>query len=77
MQAAQKIQLARFSKGISYLSITHILWTVLVKVVEYSRRSSYARIFAVCEFSFQKAEKVFKSHSQFKMADFEEQLEKK
>jgi len=45
--------------------------------VEYGSRSSYARIFALCEFSFQKAEKVFKSRSQFKMADFEEQLEKK
>jgi transposase len=45
--------------------------------VEYGSRSSYTRIFALCEFSFQKTEKVFKSHSQYKVADFEEQLEKK
>jgi len=45
--------------------------------VEYRSRSSYTRIFGLCAFSFQKTEKIFKSRSQAKIADFEEQLEKK
>jgi transposase len=44
--------------------------------VEYRSRSSYTRIFGLCEFSFQKTEKVFKPRNQLKVADFEEQLEK-
>jgi len=31
----------------------------------------------LCGFSYQKTEKIFKSRSQIKVADFEEQLEKK
>jgi transposase len=44
--------------------------------VEYRRRASYLHLLARCEFSDQKTEKVSKSHSQLKVADFEEQLEK-
>ena len=44
--------------------------------VEYRSRSSYLRLLAVCKFSYQKTEKVFKPRSQEKVADFEEQLEK-
>jgi transposase len=45
--------------------------------VEYRSRSSCLRLLAVCGFSYQKTEKVFKPRSQVKVADFEEQLEKK
>jgi transposase len=44
--------------------------------VEYRSRTSYLHLLAVCEFSYQKTEKVYKSHSQLKVADFEEHLEK-
>jgi transposase len=44
--------------------------------VEYRSRTSYLHVLAVCEFSYQQTEKVYKSHSQLKVADFEEQLEK-
>lgn len=44
--------------------------------VSYRSRSSYLRLLELCEFSYQKAEKVFKARSQLKVADFEEQLEK-
>jgi transposase len=44
--------------------------------VEYRSRSSYTCLFERLEFSFQKAEKVFKPRNQLKVADFEEQLEK-
>lgn len=60
-------------------------WTVeaLAKVVqeqygvEYKSRSSYINLLALCGFSYQKTEKVFRSRSEAKVADFEEQLEKK
>ena len=60
-------------------------WTVedLAKVVqaqygvEYKSRTSYIKLLALCGFSYQKTEKVFKSRSAAKVADFEEQLEKK
>jgi len=59
-------------------------WTVvdLAKVVqmqfgvEYQSRTSYLTLLALCGFSYQKTEKVFKSRSESKVADFEEQLEK-
>lgn len=44
--------------------------------VEYKSRTSYTSLLKVCGFSYQKSEKVFKSRSQSKVADFEEQLEK-
>ena len=44
--------------------------------VEYLSRTSYSHLLHQCGFSYQKSEKVFKSRSQFKVADFEEQLEK-
>ena len=59
-------------------------WTVedLIQVVrkqydiEYKSRSSYISLLSLCGFSYQKTEKIFKSRSQTKVADFEEQLEK-
>jgi transposase len=44
--------------------------------VEYQSRTSYVRLLRLCGFSYQKTEKVFKSRSETKVADFEEQLEK-
>jgi len=44
--------------------------------VEYKSRTSYTSLLSLCGFSYQKTEKVFKSRSQTKVADFEEQLEK-
>lgn len=59
-------------------------WTVedLVLVVRerygvaYQSRTSYSSLLRLCGFSYQKTEKIFKSRSQIKVADFEEQLEK-
>jgi transposase len=44
--------------------------------VEYQSRSSYIHLRRICGFSYQKTEKVFKSRSAMKIADFEEQVEK-
>ena len=44
--------------------------------VEYKSRASYINLLSLCGFSYQKTEKVFKSRSTAKVADFEEQLEK-
>lgn len=44
--------------------------------VEYKSRTSYTSLLRLCGFSYQKTEKVFKSRSQTKVADFEEQFEK-
>jgi transposase len=44
--------------------------------VEYQSRTSYSSLLRLCGFSYQKTEKIFKSRSQVKVADFEEQLEK-
>jgi len=44
--------------------------------VKYQSRTSYSQLLHLCGFSYQKTEKVFKSRSQIKVADFEEQLEK-
>jgi transposase len=44
--------------------------------VEYKSHTSYTSLLGLCGFSYQKTEKVFKSRSQSKVADFEEQLEK-
>ena len=44
--------------------------------VEYRSPSSYFRIFRICEFSYQKVEKVYKPRSELKVLDFEEQVEK-
>jgi len=59
-------------------------WTVedLVVVVrerygvEYQSRTSDSSLLRLCGFSYQKTEKIFKSRSQTKVADFEEYLEK-
>jgi transposase len=59
-------------------------WTVadLIHVVrdqygvEYKSRTSYSSLLRLCGFSYQKTEKIFRSRSQTKVADFEEQLEK-
>jgi transposase len=44
--------------------------------VAYQSRTSYSSLLRLCGFSYQKTEKIFKSRSQIKVADFEEQLEK-
>ena len=44
--------------------------------VEYKSRASYTTLLRLCGFSYQKTEKIFKSRSEAKVADFEEQLEK-
>ena len=44
--------------------------------VEYQSRTSYLRLLRLCGFSYQQTANVFKSHSELKVADFEEQLEK-
>jgi transposase len=44
--------------------------------VEYQSRTSYTQLLQKCGFSYQKTEKVFKSRSEAKVADFEERLEK-
>ena len=44
--------------------------------IEYKSRTSYTSLLSLCGFSYQKTEKIFKSRSQSKVADFEEQLEK-
>ena len=44
--------------------------------VEYRSHSSYLRLLGVCDFSYQKVEKVFKPRSELKVLDFEEQVEK-
>ncbi len=44
--------------------------------VEYKQRASYVALLHQCGFSYQKTEKAYKNHSQFKIADFEEELEK-
>jgi transposase len=44
--------------------------------VQYKTRGSYHRLFARCGFSYQRPAKVYKSRSEAKIAEFEEQLEK-
>jgi transposase len=59
-------------------------WTVedLQQAVErwygviYRSRSSYYRLFDLCDFSYQRAEKRYKSRSEAKIAEFEMELEK-
>jgi len=70
--------------GAGAITVAGQFWTVedLAKVVreqygvEYKSRTSYTNLLVLCGFSYQKTEKVFKSRSQDKVADFEEQLEK-
>jgi transposase len=45
--------------------------------VSYQSRGSYHRLFDLCDFSYQRPAKVYKSRSEAKVAEFEEQLEKK
>ncbi len=45
--------------------------------VQYASRTSYTRLLHTCGFSYQRAEKVFKSQRPLQMAEFEEQVEKK
>lgn len=44
--------------------------------VEYQSRTTYTHLLRLCGFSYQKTEKVFKSRSEMKVTEFEEQLEK-
>ena len=45
--------------------------------VQYKARGSYHSLFARCGFSYRRPAKVYKSRSEAKVAEFEEQLEKK
>jgi transposase len=45
--------------------------------VSYRSRGSYHRLFDRCDFSYHRPAKVYKSRSDTKIAEFEEQLEKK
>jgi transposase len=45
--------------------------------VAYRSRASYHRLLDLCGFSYQRPAKVYKSRSEAKVAEFEEQLEKK
>ena len=45
--------------------------------VSYKSDTSYRQLFAKCGFSYQRSEKVYRSRSEEKVAEFEEQLEKK
>jgi transposase len=45
--------------------------------VSYQSRNSYHRLFDLCDFSYQRPAKAYKSRSEAKVAEFEEQLEKK
>lgn len=70
--------------GVEATTADGCFWTVadLARVVQaqfgvdYKSRTSYTHLLALCGFSYQKTEKVFKSRSETKVADFEEQLEK-
>jgi transposase len=70
--------------GAKASSVDGQYWSVedLVQVVrerygvEYQSRTSYIQLLRQCGFSYQRTEKVFKSRSEAKVADFEEQLEK-
>lgn len=60
-----------------YWSVEDLLQVVRERYgVEYQSRTSYTQLLRQCGFSYQKTEKVFKSRSETKVADFEEQLEK-
>lgn len=45
--------------------------------VRYKSRTSYRTLLTRCGFSYQRATQQYKSHNEFKVMDFEEQLEKK
>jgi transposase len=70
--------------GVNASTVDGQFWTVedLIQVVreqygvEYKSRTSYTSLLSLCGFSYQKTEKIFKSRSQTKVADFEEQLKK-
>jgi transposase len=60
-----------------YWSVEDLVQVVRARYgVEYQSWTSYRQLLRQCGFSYQKTEKVFKSRSEAKMADFEEQLEK-
>jgi transposase len=44
--------------------------------VQYSSPTSYRTLFKQCGFSYQRSQKVYRSRSETKVAEFEEQLEK-
>jgi transposase len=44
--------------------------------VEYKTAASYHRLFRICDFSYQRTAKVFRSRSEMKVAEFEEMVEK-
>lgn len=44
--------------------------------IEYKTKASYRQLFQKCGFSYQRTAKAFRSRSEMKVADFEEQVEK-
>lgn len=71
--------------GSTAASASGQFWTVpdLARAVEqwygvrYARQGSYVQLFKRCGFSYQRAEKVYKSRSEAKVQAFEEELSKK
>ena len=60
-----------------FWSVEDLAWVVRERYgIEYQSRTSYSHLLDLCGLSYQKTEKVFKSRSETKVADFEDQLEK-
>ena len=61
----------------AHWSVADLAQVVLDKFgVRYQSVTSYRTLLARCDFSYQRATKQYKSHNEFKVIDFEEQLEK-
>ena len=60
-----------------YWSVEDLMQVIRARYgVEYQSRTSYIQLLRQCGFSYQKTAKVFKSRSEAKVTEFEEQLEK-
>lgn len=84
-ELGQKLELYTPAQVLSAQGFTSEYWTVesLRSGVDkwygvtYQSRTSYYTLFEACGFSCQRPAKVYKSRSETKIAEFEEQLEKK
>lgn len=65
------------SSGAHWTTADLKLWLYRKYEVIYKSSASYWALLTECGLSYQRTEKIFKSKSAFKEADFEEQLEKK